>query len=175
MSCLSIKRVCFWGGFVLLFVILIGHLRFNSFYFDTDLFVLGDERLIPFSVLSLFAGALMIFGMNTSDTKTTEKRCRVGGIVGVVIWLIIIVSLFIHLVSPGVLGYPGVYSELFGDGIEQLVSYLAYSDTRSMTLIAQYTNWSLLCISGTSLIVFAIRNTMKMDRGLLESSNEEYN
>lgn len=175
MSCLSIKRVSFWGGFVLLFVILFGHLRFNGFYFDTDLFVLGDERLIPLSVLSLFAGALMIFGMNTPDTNATKKHCRVGGIVGVVIWLVIIVSFFIHLDSPSGRGYPDVLYDLHGDGIDQLTSFLAYSDTRSRDLIAQYANWSLLCVTGTALIVFAIKNTLKKEIGPHESSNEEYN
>ena len=160
----SIKKASFWGGIVLFVIILLGHLIVNSFYLDTDLFLLKDERLIPLSVLSLFAGALIVLGMNTNEANTTKKRCLVAGVVGAMLWLVIILSIFKYINSPNVWDYPGILSNLFGDGIEQLTSYLALSAVHSKILTAYYINWLLLSITGSSLIGFAIWNIYKMER-----------
>lgn len=126
MDYLKLKKISFNAGWVLFLIVLIGLLYFNGFDFDKYVFRLDDKRL-PFSVMSLFAGALMIYGMKTPDAQTTIDRCKIGGGIGVFIWLLLILSLFI---------IPDLY-----------LSNKGYF----------YANAALLCVSASALVFFAFK------------------
>ena len=92
----TLKKAAFFAGIFVFLIVVLGYLKGNDFYFDADLFCFyGGRRCIPFSFLSLFASALMVFGMKTTDTITTLKRCKTGAIIGGFFWVWIIVALFV--------------------------------------------------------------------------------
>ena len=96
MNLTTLKKYSYITGVVLFVIVLLGCLKVNDFEFDNYLFDLDEENLIPFSILSLLGGALMIFGMQTKDAPTTLKRCKNGSIVGGVLWAYLLLTLFFH-------------------------------------------------------------------------------
>ena len=95
MDIATLKKAAYITGIIVFFVILLGFIKANDYEIDDYLFHFDIKEYIPFSVLSLFAGALMIFGMKASDATTTMKRCKTGAVIGGILWLWIIVSLFV--------------------------------------------------------------------------------
>ena len=99
----TLKKASFIAGIIVFILVILGFLKYDDFYFDEYLFDFKGNGLIPFSVLSLFASALMVFGMKTTDAITTLKRCKTGAIIGGFFWLWIVVALFVNT------DYDGIY------------------------------------------------------------------
>ena len=132
MDYLTLKKISFNAGLVLFLIVTIGLLYFNDFDFDEYVFDF-DENTLPFSVMSLFAGALMVYGMKTPEAKTTLGRCKIGAGTGVFMWLFLILSFFS---APRL------------DDLEEGL-FLG--------------NCVLLCISASALVFFAFKYSLKKE------------
>ncbi len=128
----TLKKISFNAGWVLFVIVLIGLLYFNDFDFDKYLFGF-DNNTLPFSVMSLFAGALMIYGMTTTHAQTALDRCKIGGGVGVFVWLLLILSFF---AAPSLIN--------LDEGLF-------------------FVNCALLCISASALVFFAFKYSLKKE------------
>lgn len=124
----TLKTIAFVAGLILFCVVLSGYLYWDDFSFD-----LRPVELVMFSILSLFSSALTIYGMKTNDTAIVMKRCKVGGGLGLLIWVFLIICIF--------------SATKIRRGFEDLF----------------YLNWFLLCASASSLIVFALKFSLKKE------------
>ena len=126
-------------------IVMLGHLMNNYWWIDDSLLLLSDAELVFFSIMSLFAGALMIYGMRDIDFGVTVRRCIIGGTLGVIFWLFIIISLFLK-VDDFFYNYADSDYELRYETIQFFFYFI---------------NWLLMCITGTALIIFSIKFSMK--------------
>ena len=122
----TLRKISFIAGCSLFILVIASFLYFNGFDIDKYLFRFGANTL-PFSVMSLFAGALMIFGIKATDAQTTLRRSIISGSLGGIVWLFLIISFF---VAPNLLNlHEGLY----------------------------FANCALLCVAASALIFFAFK------------------
>lgn len=96
MDLLTLKKIFFHAGLALFILVIAGLFYGNGFYIDNGLFFHTLNRPVTkyFAELSLVSTALMIYGAKTPDEATTKKRSKIICIIGALILIYLISTLF---------------------------------------------------------------------------------
>jgi hypothetical protein len=161
-----IKQIAFILGIVLFLIVVVGlFLTDNTFWYVSDNdnylsysvydneFLIYERDFVPFAVLSIFASALIVFGMKTRSVRRTKNQCIIGIIIGAIIWLFLILSAFISIGSYQPYGKTAGFIRFDSELDYHLFKIVSETDYH-------FINWGLLCVSATLLMVYGAKFIM---------------